>query len=293
MLNAEAIVSGLGTREVPGLVYTYESVGSTMDEARRLLARHPTERALLVVAEEQTAGRGRLGRSWQAPAGSALLFTLALRPHWLAPAHAISLIHLAAVALCEGVATATSLRAGLKWPNDLILPARSLQGGSEVRIQDSGFSRPNAEQTHQTVDGTFGAKAGGILLESTIVAERLDAVLIGCGLNVSASPPLASVRYPATSLTQALGAPVDRLAVLRAILVHFDAWYIRLAQGDYEALFAVWRRHLLTLGHQVRIETAQGVLTGRAEAVAVDGSLLLRSEDGTLHTVRSGDVGLL
>jgi BirA family biotin operon repressor/biotin-[acetyl-CoA-carboxylase] ligase len=137
------------------------------------------------------------------------------------------------------------------------------------------------------------AKAGGILLESNLVGERLDFVLVGCGLNISASPPPESVRYPATNLAQALGRAVDRLAVLRAILAHFDAWYIRLAQGEHEALFAAWRRHLLTIGSHVRIETAQGTLNGLAEAVSIDGSLLLRSSDGVLHTISSGDVGLI
>jgi BirA family biotin operon repressor/biotin-[acetyl-CoA-carboxylase] ligase len=286
MLTSDAILAGLGTREVPGPVYAYATLGSTMDEARQLLARHPSERSLLVVANEQRTGRGRLGRSWEAPPGSALLFTLALRPHWLPPEHAVALVHLAAVALCEGVTTATGLRSGLKWPNDLLLPARNLQVEPEIGTPDAGLTRTNTaastsamspQQTQEPRDGTLWAKAGGILLESNLVGERLDFVLVGCGLNISASPPPESVRYPATNLAQALGRAVDRLAVLRAILAHFDAW----------------RRHLLTIGSHVRIETAQGTLNGLAEAVSIDGSLLLRSSDGVLHTISSGDVGLI
>ncbi|NJM05618.1 biotin--[acetyl-CoA-carboxylase] ligase [Candidatus Gracilibacteria bacterium] len=304
MLTSDAIVGGLGTREIPGPVYVYTTLDSTMDEARRLLAENPDAGALLVVAEEQTAGRGRVGRSWQAPVGSALLFTLALRPHWLPPAP----WHRPGATRRRG-----ALRGDQYRHRDHDRPQmaeRSAALGTECangrgRPQDAGQSKvatsdatscgmlTNVRYTDPAEDNLPWAKAGGILLESNVVGEQFDFALIGCGLNISASPPLAKVRYPATSVGEALGGAIDRLAVLRAILVHFDAWYIRLAQGDYEPLFAAWRKQLLTIGNQVRIETAQGMLEGRAEAVAIDGSLLLRSSDGRLHTIYSGDVGVL
>src|SRR5204862_3415461 len=101
----------------------YPQAGSTNDLARRK-ARAGCPEGLVILADQQTAGRGRLGRAWAAPPGSSLLLSLLLRPAWLAPSAAISLTMLAAVALCEAVEQVVPAHAALKWPNDLLLPLR-------------------------------------------------------------------------------------------------------------------------------------------------------------------------
>lgn len=251
---------------LPSAVRCYGQVASTMDLAREWLAEYPApDAALLVTADEQTAGRGRQGRRWVAPSGSALLMSLALRPTWLAPAHATSLVQLASVALCEAVA-AQGIPTGLKWPNDLLVPVD-----------------PAAAEW---------AKVAGILLESQLDGAQLSAVVIGIGVNVSAAPPPELTRYPAVSLQQAAGRPISRLALVRALLQRLDVWYNRLALGNSVELFAAWRARLRTLGTPVTIELADGVLHGLAEDVDASGALLVRDSAGMVRRVSSGDVGM-
>jgi BirA family biotin operon repressor/biotin-[acetyl-CoA-carboxylase] ligase len=245
-------------------VRCYAQVGSTMDVARELLGSVADEELpLLVQADEQTSGRGRLGRPWVAPPGSALLCSLAIRPGWLAPERAISLVWMAGVALCDAVAEEAGVGAAMKWPNDLLV------------LTPSGY-----------------AKAAGILLEASSGSQGIEWAIIGMGVNVSASPPPELTRYPASSLSAAAGRPVSRLGLLRALLRHLDRWHSRLIAGEERAMFEAWRRHLHTLGREVSVQLPQGTLVGQAEAVDASGALIIRDHAGALHTITTGDVGL-
>lgn len=271
-LSPASILADLEGASLPRTVRCYATVGSTMDVAREQVQTLPdTQLPLLVVADVQTSGRGRLGRRWEAPAGSALLASLALRTPQLPPDRGVILVWMIAVALCEAIEDVVGrLRPALKWPNDVLV---------ETRVTPQ--SPP------------IWAKVAGILLEISLGVETLDWAVIGFGINVHAAPPPEAARYPATSLSAAAGAPVSRLDLLRAILRRADAWYTRLQSGDEAALFAAWRARLLTLGRDVRIEMADGSLMGRAEDVDPSGALLVRDAAGVLHTVTTGDVGLL
>ncbi len=264
-LTLEAITSTLGPHALPRTILYHDTIGSTMDLARSQLQLLPVEQLpILVVADEQTAGRGRQGRSWVAPPGTALLTSLALRPDHLPAAQGVALIWMLAVALCEAIEELTSLRPGLKWPNDLLL-----------------------------YDPTVGwAKAAGMLLEVNLRTDRVEWAILGCGVNLHAFPPVGSTNYPATSLAAA-GATVTRLQLLEALLRHTKPWYQRVKRGETADLFAAWRARLYTLGQMVTITTNQGRLSGLAEAVTTSGSLLVRDADGRLHTITTGDVGLV
>jgi BirA family biotin operon repressor/biotin-[acetyl-CoA-carboxylase] ligase len=273
-----SIAADLRTATLPRAIRCYDVVGSTMDVARQLLPALGDEQLpLLVTADLQTAGRGRLGRSWEAPPGGALLLSLALRPAWLRPERGVALVWMAAVALCEAVEAVAPVAAVLKWPNDLLLP-----------LGDEGGK------------ATY-AKAAGILLEVGVGAGGLDWAIIGCGVNVSAAPPAGATRYPATSLSAAAGAPVSRLELLRALLRRLDSWHAALMAGagshdeakPLRELFGAWRGRLATLGQRVRVETPGGPVEGFAEGVDSDGALLVRDAAGALRAVSAGDVGLL
>ncbi|MFQ3664400.1 MAG: biotin--[acetyl-CoA-carboxylase] ligase [Chloroflexaceae bacterium] len=280
-LTPEAILRDLGTTILPGSVYCYDTVSSTMDLAREWLTTHVGERGpLLITAEVQTSGRGRLDRRWEAPAGTALLTSLALRPSWLALERGVTLVWMAAVALCEAIEAVTTLQATLKWPNDVLLPVRA----SVPAAPDDDGSGPRVQ--------AGWAKTAGILLEVGLGIRNLNWAIIGCGVNVSAAPPPEALRYPATSITAAAGAPVARLELLRAFLRRLDHWYTGLSTGNEAALFAAWRTRLLTLGQEVYVETPDGPVTGRAEDVDETGALLVRDSAGSLHVVATGDVGL-
>jgi BirA family transcriptional regulator, biotin operon repressor / biotin---[acetyl-CoA-carboxylase] ligase len=235
----------------------YARVGSTNDEAKRLAEAGAPE-GLLVMAEEQTAGRGRAGRTWHTPPGSGLAVSLVLRPK-LPPDLAPRLSMLAGVSTCEGIELASGLQPQLKWPNDVLVNGR---------------------------------KAGGILVESAMAGERLDFAVLGIGLNVSEAPTAQAVDFQAISLNEAAGSAVNPLQVLRSILERMEVRYDQLAPAENPALYEAWSQRVVWLGERVAALTAQGEVSGVAEQVAEDGALLVRVNTGALVRVLAGDVRL-
>jgi BirA family biotin operon repressor/biotin-[acetyl-CoA-carboxylase] ligase len=268
-LTPERIQHNLGSAIVGSAIEQHAQASSTNDLIRRQAsAGHPE--GLGILADEQTAGRGRMGRAWAAPPGSSLLLSLLLRPTWLAPADSFSLTMLAGVALCEAVEQVTPLRAALKWPNDLLLPVHTA-AGPQLR------------------------KAAGILSEMELDGDQIGWVAIGVGVNVGWAPSgivdgrdLAEV---ATSVGAAAGQPVERLRLLRALLERLDAGYAALRGGGRAELFGRWRDRLTMLGQPVQISLPHGELRGVAEDVERTGALRVRDDQGALHTVLAGDVG--
>lgn len=257
-------------RTLPRRVLCYSTLASTMDAAREQLQQQPADAfPMLIVSEQQTAGRGRMRRPWHAPPGGALLFSLAIMPQQpLPPAHAVRLTWLLGVSMCEAIASTTGVQACLKWPNDVI-----------VRLADG-------------TPPQWG-KVAGILQESGSSGDQLTWAIVGCGLNVRAAPDLPErLLFPATHLAAHATRPVSRLAVLRAVLRRCDFWYPLLWHPDSEhSLFAAWRALLATRGQPVEIATDGGVVRGTAEDVTTDGALLVRTADGVLHPVTNGDIG--
>jgi BirA family biotin operon repressor/biotin-[acetyl-CoA-carboxylase] ligase len=268
-LTPDHIQRDLSTDIVGRAIEHYPQVASTNDIAReRARAGHPE--GLVVLADEQVAGRGRMGRGWAAPPGSSLLVSLLLRPAWLPPADAFALTMLSGVALCEAVEATVPTQAALKWPNDLLLPARA-QAGPALR------------------------KAAGILSELELAGDEIAWAVLGMGVNVNWAPQgvvdgrdLAEV---ATSVSAAAGGPLERLALLRALLVRLDAGYAELRRGRREELFQRWRARLAMLGQPAVVRLPGGELHGVAVDVEPSGALLLRDVAGGVHTVLAGDVG--
>jgi BirA family biotin operon repressor/biotin-[acetyl-CoA-carboxylase] ligase len=266
-MTLDALARDLPTNLVGRSLLRHEQVSSTNDLVRER-ARAGAPEGLVVLAEEQVAGRGRQGRGWIAPPGSSVLMSLLLRPTWLAPTDAFALTMLAGVALCEAVEQVAPLRAALKWPNDLMLP-----------------SPPEAELR----------KAAGILSELEVAEERIAWAVIGIGANVNWAPSGVvdgrDLGRVATSVSAAAGQPIDRLALARALLVCLDARYAALRQGRREELFQTWRGRLATLGQEVQVRLPQGELHGIAEDVEPAGMLRVRDAAGALHMIMAGDVG--
>jgi len=255
-LSVARIKSGLRTSLLGRHVVYRPSVGSTNDVAREL-AEEGAPEGTLVIADEQRAGRGRLGRRWLAPKGSSLLMSLLFRPP-LAPHQAGRLTMICSLAIADAIEEVTGLRPGLKWPNDILLGGR---------------------------------KAGGILTELGTTGERLDYAIVGVGLNVNLDvAQFPEIAATATSLSRELGREVPRLEVLWAILAEIEERYLRLRAGlsPHEE----WAARLVTLHQQVRVTTPQGVLEGWAEGVDADGALILLLPDGRRRRLLAGDVTL-
>ncbi len=258
MLHAQDLLHQLNSSRFGHPLYVYQQIGSTNDEAK-LLAENGAPEGLLIVAEEQTAGRGRGGRAWLTPPGGALAFSLVLRPA-LSAEQAARLVMLAGVAVCEAIEQTTAARPQLKWPNDVLLN---------------------------------GKKLAGLLAESALRGEALEYAVLGVGLNVSWAPAPEQVDFPATSLQAETGHEVDRAKLLRAILARLEARYAQLNdEATFTALFADWRVRLTLLGQPAELRLETETLVGVAEDVAPDGALLFRLSSGETRRVLAGNLHL-
>ena len=247
------------------------STGSTnADLLARALAGRGQPEGVLLAAEEQTAGRGRIGRTWTAPPYAALTFSLLLHPA-VPPARRGWLPLLTGVAVAAAVTEVTGVETRLKWPND-VLAGNVL--ASDVLAGEG--------------------KLAGILAEAAG-----DAVVVGIGLNVSTEPAElpgpGPGALPATSLRAAGATALNREKLLLAILARFERWYLawRQAGGDPDrsGLRAEYTRMSATIGRPVRAELPGGqALSGLAVGVDSDGRLLVRVSPGSEVPVAAADV---
>ena len=256
-LSRERILAGLDTRMVGRHLVYLPQTPSTNDWLRGLAQEGAPEGAV-VITDYQSAGRGRLGRRWEAPPGECLLLSLLFRPQ-LAPHQAQRLTMICGLAAVDAIGAETGLDAALKWPNDIV---------------------------------TGQGKLGGILTEVSLQADRLDYVIVGLGLNVNLDPGRlpGDMLAPATSLAHLLGRRVERLPLLWAFLRSVEARYNELELGD--SLHREWAARLDTLGKPVTVAEGDRVLAGVAEGVDANGALLVRLAGGQLQTVVAGDVTL-
>ncbi len=252
--SLEAFQSQLRTSFVGRRAIYRRSVTSTMDVARYEAAAGAPEGAV-VIADEQTAGRGRLGRRWVSPPGTNLYLSVILRP----PAtHLRQLSIITPLAICQAVEEVTGLAARIKWPNDVLIDQR---------------------------------KVGGVLLDAEIVGDRVQYAVAGIGLNVNFDPSTyEEIREIATSLKRELGREVSREAVLAALLNHLEQLYEGALRG--EDVEQAWKERLETLGKSVRVHFADRVEEGVATDTDSDGALILRRDDGTTVRIEAGDVTL-
>ena len=244
----------------PGRLICMDTIGSTNDAAKTL-AIHGGEDGTAIVANEQTGGRGRLGRSFASPKGKGIYLTMLYRPA-LTPAQALELTACAAVAVCAGIENAAGVRPGIKWPNDIVLHRRKLCG----------------ILTEMAVEGETGS---------------LQYIIIGIGINVNHSPDdfPPDVKDIAISLRQALGSPVQRGPLCAAVINAMDDCLIRWLAGD-GSLRDEYRHRCLTVGQQVLLLQNGRTTEARAEDLDDDLALIVRFPDGHRETVSSGEVSV-
>ena len=250
-LDLTAVERLLRTDDIGQRITYLATTASTMDVARdEAVADAPP--GAVIIAEEQTAGRGRFGRRWVSPAGKNLYLTLILRPD---AGRLRSLSMVVPLAVCRAVEAVTPLRPVIKWPNDVLVNGRKL---------------------------------AGVLIEGESSGADLLYALAGVGLNVNDpidDPEIAGI---ATSLSRELGEETPRETVLAALLNEMESAY----GGSPDDLYAGWRSRIATLGQSVRLTFRDEVYEGTAEDVDDEGSLILRLADGTSRTFEAGEVTL-
>ncbi|HKJ37323.1 MAG TPA: biotin--[acetyl-CoA-carboxylase] ligase [Anaerolineales bacterium] len=249
----ESTLSNLNLREIR----FFDSTGSTNDEALAW-AKNGANDLSLVVADEQTLGRGRLDRPWFTPPKTALAFSLILRPAHDEKPLLSRTVGLAALALADALQM-LNLDPQIKWPNDILLNEQKL---------------------------------AGILVESTWIEDEVEHLVIGIGINVAkaAVPAVEKLGFPATSLENILGYIPDRKVLLHTILANIIA--LRPHMGT-DSFMSSWEQKLAYYGRQVRVEMGgEKSVSGKVVGLESDGSLRLKDDDGKSISVRFGDVRL-
>jgi BirA family biotin operon repressor/biotin-[acetyl-CoA-carboxylase] ligase len=259
-LHADDLLARLGPAKIIGRdIQVFEETTSTNDVIEKL-ARDGVREGVVVFAESQTRGRGRLGRAWMSPPHKGLWFSVLLRPD-LRPQAATQLTIASATALRRAIRSVTGLSPEIKWPNDLMMG---------------------------------GKKVAGILTEMTAELDRVRHVILGIGVDVNLvsnefSPELRKI---ATSLRIETGEEVERAELATAILRELEADYRRICAGKFPQVADEWEAGCATIGKNVSVQTGVQKIRGRAEALDDDGALLVRTEHGHLERVIGGDVTL-
>ena len=256
-LAADALEPLLTTRELGRALVFLDETSSTSDVAHRM-ACDGAPHGQLVVAEAQTRGRGRHGRSWISPKGVNLYLSLVLRPS-LSPSRAPELGLVVAVALAEALLE-LGAPVRIKWPNDLEIGAK---------------------------------KVAGVLAEMSAEPERLHFVVVGIGINVNLDPIPSEIDSIATSLKRELGRGVSRLRLCAAVLSSLEDWLDRHEDQGFSPVRSRWMELSSTVGSMVEVHLEGGrVLAGEAQGIDDGGALLVRAASG-LERVLSGDVRAL
>ncbi len=215
------------------------------------------------MADRQTAGRGRLERTWEAPSGSALLVSVLLRPNLL-PTHVHSTTMAAAIAASDACEEVAGFRPELKWPNDVVVWDSRVVGDR---------------------------KLAGLLAEAELSVDTVDAVVVGMGLNVNWDRPPPGLEDIAIAASEVVGHPVDRDALLDRFLERFAEHYSALVEpGGWRGTLLNYRRLCSTLGKRVRVDLAGESFTGKAVEITGEGHLVVKADDGEVHRVAAGDV---
>ena len=264
------LAAGVGSRFAD--VRWVAETGSTNADAMAL-ARNGEHEGVVLVADHQRAGRGRAGRTWTAPSGSSLLFSVLLRP----PVEVMALSTMAmAVAAADALISVAGVHPRLKWPNDLVWPG----DGSAPDRKLAGILAEADWPTGSTPDAGPRAPA----------PRERAAVVVGIGINVhwpdDLPDDLADIAVACNHLTTT---PVDREDLLVAILRNLDGLYTTLLAGEREPLMAAWTARSATLGRRVRVQLGRREIEGTARAVTSDGHLVVDTVAGP-ETVSAGDV---
>jgi BirA family biotin operon repressor/biotin-[acetyl-CoA-carboxylase] ligase len=248
----------LNTHDLGQVLHAYEEIGSTSDRAKEL-AEEGAEHGEVVIAESQTAGRGRRGRVWVSPPRRNLYFSVVLRPE-LPPSRAPELTLVASLAICDALRQA-GVPAGIKWPNDVLVSGR---------------------------------KIAGVLTELAAEPERVHWVVVGAGVNVNARREdfPDDLRDQATSVLIERGQPAPRALLAAACFTALEDWLDRHAEEGFAPIRDAWRTRSVTLGREVVVHEGGRELTGVAEDIDDAGALLVRGRAG-VERILAGDVTLV
>lgn len=258
LVTAAEIREGLTTFLLGQNIVYRDTIDSTNNLAQQLAANGAPE-GTLVIADEQTSGRGRRGRNWFSPPHSGVWMSLILRPN-LPLAHAAQITLVAAVALARALTRLTGQTAGIKWPNDILFQKK---------------------------------KCCGILTEMEADHDQIHHLVVGIGINVN----VPEEDFPeelseiATSLQAVKGNKIPRAKVVQTVLAEFEPLYRRYVDnGGFASIRDDWKAQSITIGRDIVAQTAQGEIRGKALDIDEFGVLLVEKEDGQVAKIYSADI---
>ncbi|MBI4534923.1 MAG: biotin--[acetyl-CoA-carboxylase] ligase [Ignavibacteriae bacterium] len=254
MFTERALRTGLNTRIFGNKIYTFESIDSTNNCAKAVAGCGAAE-GTVVIAEEQTAGRGRLGRVWRAAPNENLLFSLVVRPK-LGP-EAINLFPLyAAVGVAQAVEKMTGLKIECKWPNDLLINRK---------------------------------KFAGILIEGSLKQNNVEYVVLGVGINVNQQKFEGELAGKATSLRIESRREIDRVKLFREILKALEDHYTSVTTSGFQSILPEWLSRTKMINKTISVSHQGTVFSGVVKGLSNEGGLVLQS-NGSVKTLYAGDV---
>ena len=257
-LHVHTILDKLGSSLFAQNIIFQQSLDSTNTVAKELAAQGAPE-GTLVLAEEQRAGRGRMGRRWVSPGYMNLLFSVLLRPKIRKDQVFVTTMILA-LATIEAIRSRTGLRSTIKWPNDLFVE---------------------------------GKKLGGILTEFSVTHEHIDYVVLGLGLNVNWSPDQTeAVSHPATSILAETGSKISRNDLLVSILMTFEGYYRQVLSGHIDDFYRTWNEASMVIGRNVQIVSSKEKTHGKALRIDRNGALVIQDSAGKERKIMSGEVSI-
>lgn len=257
MFTERELRRGLKTKTFGNKIYTFQTIDSTNNCGKVLAGVGATE-GVVVIAEEQTAGKGRLGRTWQANAGENLTFSLLLRPR-VSP-DVLNLLPLyVAVAAAEAIERASNLRIDCKWPNDLLVNNK---------------------------------KIGGILIEGSVKDNLVEHVVIGLGINVNQTQFSGDFNTKATSLRLESREQIDRTKLFREIISTLETRYKEYAKTAFRAIIPLWEKRSTMLGKSILVSQSGNVFSGTVRGLSPEGGLVLET-NGSTKVLFAGDVTIL
>ena len=262
--NGYEIEKALKTNRIGKKVYYYDSVDSTNNVAKRLAAESDGE-GMLVIADTQLSGRGRMGRKWVSQAGCGIWMSIVLKPV-IRPEEAQLFTLAASAAVAGAIERIAGLVPGIKWPNDVILSGR---------------------------------KVCGILTEIGIETDKVSYVVIGIGINFAQTSddfPI-EIRNTAISLMGALAESgcdrhITRIDIIRETLWSLEQFYRMIEEGKREVIIDEWKRYSLTFGKRIRVIQGNQEYECAAEDITAEGALLIRHDDGTVERIYSAEVSI-
>ncbi|WP_336882662.1 biotin--[acetyl-CoA-carboxylase] ligase [Priestia koreensis] len=258
-VTSNELLLGLHTKRMGHHVHYEESVESTQKIAHRLAQEDAVE-GTVVVAEEQTSGRGRLERVWYSPKYTGVWMSIILRPT-VPPQQAPQLTLLAAVAIVQAIEEITDLSPDIKWPNDILIN---------------------------------GKKLVGILTEMQADVERVHSVIVGIGINVNqqASDFAPNIQKIATSLSIESGQEINRAELMQTIFLKLEKLYDDYLTHGFKVVKLLWESYAVTIGKQIVARTLRETIEGTAKGITDDGTLLLEDLHGKVHYIHSADISL-